>query len=66
LGTETKENEPIGLVMEHIQGENLDLIIKKENGLSESLIQVYAYQLLNAIVYMHSRNIMHRYLRSKI
>jgi serine/threonine protein kinase len=54
-------NEPKSVVMEYIQGDCLDLILKDTDGINESLIKVYTYQILNAIVFMHSKNIMHRF-----
>jgi serine/threonine protein kinase len=54
--------KPKSIVMEYIQGDCLDLVLKETNGINESLIKVYTYQVLNAIVFMHSKNIMHRYV----
>ena len=48
------------IVMEHIPGENLNQIIKKNAYLPEVLIQIYAKQILMAITYLHYKNIIHR------
>ena len=46
--------------MEKITGENLDVLIKRKIILPESLLKSYTNQILEAIIYMHSCNIIHR------
>ena len=46
--------------MEHIQGENLNQLIKKNLYLPEHLIKIFTKQILPAISYLHYKNIIHR------
>lgn len=52
---------PISIIMEYIDGTNLDILIKRNKGMEENLIRIYTKQILNAISYIHSKNIIHRY-----
>ena len=61
IGIEYFYQEPVSLVMEHIDGENLDVLVKREGRLDENFIKAYSVQILDAIIYMHSCNIIHRY-----
>jgi hypothetical protein len=47
--------------MEHIPGEPLDKFIYKYKKLNEPTIQLYTKQIVDAIDYMHSKLVMHRY-----
>jgi serine/threonine protein kinase len=47
--------------MEHIDGENLDVLVKRKGRLDENFIKAYTVQILDAIIYMHYTNIIHRY-----
>lgn len=64
LGIEFQYNEVSSLIMEHISGEPLDKFIFAKGTLSESYIQLYTKQILNAIDYMHSKLVMHRDIKS--
>ena len=48
--------------MEKIHGENLDVQIKRKFILQESLLKIYANQIIDAIIYMHSCNVIHRFV----
>jgi serine/threonine protein kinase len=61
IGSQFNGAEPRSIVMEYIKGDSLDMIIKEKEQINESLIKVYTFQVLNAIVFMHSRNVMHRF-----
>lgn len=47
--------------MEHIEGFNLEKIIKIQGVLSEVNIKKYCKQMIDALIYLHSKNIIHRY-----
>lgn len=47
--------------MEHIPGIPLDKYIYKNGKLKEPTIQLYTKQIVQAIAYMHSKFVMHRY-----
>lgn len=50
--------------MEYIDGKNLNILVKEEKSLPERLIQRFTTQILNAVEYMHYKNIIHRDLKS--
>lgn len=62
IGAEFKNKEVVSLVMEYIPGETLDKIIRCYRSLSESTIQLYMKQIMDAVFYMHSNYVMHRYM----
>lgn len=55
-------NEYTIIVMEYMAGGSLAdrLAVAKESRIAESVCRVLAYQLLVALVYLHSKNIIHR------
>ncbi len=48
------------LVMDFVQGESLDLIIKREGAITEPQVLLWAEQLLDALEYCHEQGIIHR------
>ena len=61
VGVEFLFGEPISIVMNQINGENLDTLLKRKSALSENSVRLYANQILDAIIYMHSLDVIHRY-----
>lgn len=60
---ETKEGEEgtFYLLMQHIKGKNLDKYMDEyENGIDESRVKILFFQLLKAILFIHSQGIYHR------
>jgi serine/threonine protein kinase len=64
LGVENKGIELESIVLEYIQGENLDTLVARNQGLPESMIKIYTKQIFDGILHMHSRNILHRDIKS--
>lgn len=48
------------MVMEYIDGGNLETLVKKQGGLSEVEAIRYIYQIGNALTYIHKQGILHR------
>ena len=56
-----EDKESINIIMEYAKNGNLYQLIKKEkNGFSESKAFEYFIQVINAVYYLHSNNIIHR------
>ena len=56
-----EDEETINIIMEYAPNGNLFQLIKKEkNGFSESKAFDYFIQVINAVYYLHSNNIIHR------
>ena len=56
-----EDEESINIIMEYAQNGNLYQLIKKEkNGFSEAKAFDYFIQMINAVYYLHSNNIIHR------
>ena len=55
-----EDNENINIIMEYAENGNLYELIKKENGFSEYKAFEYFIQVVNAVYYLHSNNIIHR------
>ena len=51
--------------MEYLHGIDLEKVIQINRQLSEFIIKNYTTQLVDAISYLHSKNIIHRYLKKK-
>ena len=61
LGVEFQFNDVVSLIMEHIPGEPLDKYIFRCRTLDEPTIKLFTKQTVEAIDYMHSKFVMHRY-----
>ncbi|HEY9705234.1 MAG TPA: serine/threonine-protein kinase, partial [Allocoleopsis sp.] len=58
---ESEQNQVICcLVMDYIQGENLHQLSQGIGILSESLAEIYIKQIAEALILIHSKNILHR------
>lgn len=60
LGVENRNLEIESIVLEFVQGENLDTLVARNQGLSEPLIRVLTKQIFGAIHFIHSKGIIHR------
>ncbi len=55
------ENDLHYLVMDYIEGQSLlDMLLTNKQGFSEELVLEWADQLLSALEYIHSKNVIHR------
>jgi formylglycine-generating enzyme required for sulfatase activity/tRNA A-37 threonylcarbamoyl transferase component Bud32 len=48
------------VVMELIEGQSLDQIVQQHGAIGEGAVRAWAEQVLDALAYIHSRNIIHR------
>ena len=48
------------VVMELIEGQPLDQIIAQHGAINEGAVRAWANQVLDALIYIHSRNVIHR------
>ncbi len=55
-----KRDNKLNIVFEYVNKTVLEDIENNPSGLSPSLIKSYIYQLLKALYYLHSKNIVHR------
>ncbi len=55
-----EDNENINIIMEYAEHGNLYELIKKENGFPEYKAFQYFIQVINAVYYLHTNNIIHR------
>ena len=58
-----KEDEKIYIIMEFCENKNLACLIEKRKKLKEIEVQYYILQLINALIYMHKKYIIHRNLK---
>ena len=61
VGAEFQYNEIVSLVMEYIPGEPLDKHILNNRKLNEQTVKLYTKQVVDAVSYMHSKFVIHRY-----
>ncbi|OMJ95690.1 hypothetical protein SteCoe_942 [Stentor coeruleus] len=59
LGSKTT-SECLLIFMEYVSGGTIRSLLAKHGSFSESLIQVYTYQVLKGLEYLHYHNIVHR------
>lgn len=64
LGVENRNVEIDSIVLECLQGENLDGLVARNQGLAEPLIRLITKQIFNAIHFIHSKGIIHRDVKS--
>jgi len=65
IGVEfNKHNLIVSLVLECINGTDLEKIINLNGTLHESQIKVYTKQILDGVAYLHANNVIHRDLKS--
>ena len=64
LGVEFDNGDASALVMEYVQGDTLIKVIKYYGALPEMTIKGFARRILSGIAYMHSRNVIHRDIKS--
>jgi serine/threonine-protein kinase len=60
VGDYFEEGDNTYLVMDFAEGESLIDIIEEQGALSEAQVLTWALQLLDALTYCHSRNVIHR------
>ncbi len=48
------------LVMDFVEGQDLEAIGRQHGALPEATVLGWAYQLLDALIYVHARNVIHR------
>ncbi len=48
------------VVMELIEGQSLDQVVRQQGAVDEPTVRIWAEQILNALTYIHGRNIIHR------
>ena len=56
----SETEEEINILLEYAEKGNLYSLIKRENGLPESLASKYFLQIVNAVYFLHQNNIIHR------
>ena len=59
-----KENCTINILMEYIPSGNMHTLIGRYKSFNESIVRNYITQVLEGLSYLHSRNIVHRDLKS--
>lgn len=65
IGVEKYEEEGYtSIVMEHIEGTNLNTLIKQHKSIPETMIRIYTAQVLDGLAYIHQKNIIHRDIKS--
>ena len=55
----------IYLILEYAQGGELYKVLRKQGKFSEPVASKYIRQVIHALTYLHSKNIIHRYLEFK-
>jgi serine/threonine protein kinase len=52
--------EHLNIVLEYIENGSLDSLIKKFGKIPENLVTIYIYQVLEGLVFLHEKGIIHR------
>lgn len=63
-GTQRKDDK-LNIIMEYVPGNSISHIMGEYGALAEDTIRIYVYQILNALAYMHSQNVLHRDIKAK-
>ena len=60
-GLEVNEkDQEVDILMEYVPGGSLKNIMSQYGHFEEKLVAIYTYQILNALIYLHSKGIIHR------
>jgi serine/threonine protein kinase len=60
-----REGNTLSILMEYVPGKSLDNLLQKYGSLSEPVIRNYTKQILLALAYCHSLNVVHRDIKGK-
>eukprot|EP00479_Gromia_sphaerica_P003293 TRINITY_DN13843_c0_g1_i1.p1 TRINITY_DN13843_c0_g1~~TRINITY_DN13843_c0_g1_i1.p1 ORF type:complete len:166 (-),score=27.09 TRINITY_DN13843_c0_g1_i1:216-713(-) len=60
-----KVNNRFNILMEYVPGKSLAAMLEDFGALSEKTMQIYTHQLVDALDYMHKKDIVHRDLKAK-
>jgi cyclin-dependent kinase-like len=55
-----RRKSKLHLVFEYFEKNMLEVLEERQNGLPTELVRVYMYQLVKAIGFCHSHNVVHR------
>jgi len=64
LGTQ-KQGRKLNIIMEYVPGSSLDALLDKFGALKEKVIKTFTRQILEALDYCHSHNVVHRDIKGK-
>ena len=60
-GLKIKEVEKeVDILLEYVPGGSLKAVLSQYGNFDEKLVAIYTYQILNALIYLHSKGIIHR------
>lgn len=55
-----QSEEHLNIVLEYVENGSLDSLIKKFGKIPETLVTIYIYQVLEGLVFLHEKGIIHR------
>lgn len=65
MGTSLEENI-VSIFMEYVPGGSIAWMLSKFQAFDEEIISKFTRQLLDAIDYLHTKDIIHRFVKTKI